>query len=793
MYRRYKKSIHSKILSLVLVVIAMMIAASYLWQYSNEKTQLIEEKLRASEMVAQVILNDVATDMLEGRADMIRHFMEDMSAAEHVDRLAIIRGNGVEEAFKDMKTIREVEGRLGGVRQEWLKGHAEVENNVAEGVDDPGFKKAFEAFKKDWRSEPVHYVEEDGRYLTYLRPIEEQEACGMCHVPEGARGVLMISTSLDGMYAALKDARDRLLLSGVLTLLIVGTLLSLLIRAFVTGPIGRAVGVIESVTEKIAAGKANISARVDVSSQDEVGYLANAFNEMIESLNTRVREKRLLLEKVSKSRQEWETTFDSINDLITIHDRDHNLMKVNKAFAEKVGREPKELIGEKCYTYFHCTEEPIDDCPHDKTLESKCMESLELREPHLKGDYHITTYPILNEVGEVTATVHIARDITEEKALKERLIHTEKLSGIGKFVAGIAHELNNPLMGIMGYSQLLMESPGDRKVEDIKDKLGKIYKESMRTAKIVQNLLTFARARKPERARHNLNDMVRETLELRESSFRYNNIEVVTELSPDVPDTMVDYYQLQQVLINVVNNAADAMVAHRGEGKLEIKTTLKGRIIEISVIDNGPGIPAKFLNRVFEPFFTTKETGKGTGLGLSISHGILKEHGGWIDISSREGEGTTVTLELPVIAREDEEAEGEASGEERKEAAAGARVLVVDDEPGIREPLSDILSGEGFFVEVSSDGKEALDIMEGKEFDIVITDMKMQGMGGKEFYTAAVKRDGRMKDRFIVLTGDIFSQDVKDFLDKSGCPYLLKPFEAKNLLRMVNDRLSSVS
>ncbi|MBI4948997.1 MAG: response regulator [Deltaproteobacteria bacterium] len=404
----------------------------------------------------------------------------------------------------------------------------------------------------------------------------------------------------------------------------------------------------------------------------------------------------------------------------------------------------------------------------------------------------MTTFPVYNDAGEVWASVHVARDITQEKMLREQLLHAEKLSSVGKLVAGIAHELNNPLMGIMGFSQILMDTPGDKKLDDIKDKLRKIYHESLRTAKIVQNLLTFARAKKTEREYHSVNDILKHTVELREYSLKANNIEVALDLDEGVPKTMVDLFQLQQVFINIMNNAEDAMVARKGKGRLEIRTRRNRRKIEIAFRDDGPGIPKEIIHKVFDPFFTTKDVGKGTGLGLSITHGIITEHGGTIDIATAEEGGAVVTIELPVVEKEQ-------WAEVRKAVDHGAtysdltgkKVLVVDDEKSIRETLSSILSAEGFKVETARDGREALEILDRTKMTLLITDIKMPGYSGMDLYESVMQKHEYLKNRIIIVTGDVFSQDVKDFLAKCGCPHILKPFEPKKLTGLIQEVLSA--
>jgi signal transduction histidine kinase len=431
-------------------------------------------------------------------------------------------------------------------------------------------------------------------------------------------------------------------------------------------------------------------------------------------------------------------------------------------------------------------------CPHSRTLATGEIADAEVDDMVFEGAYKVTTFPVFNNEGRVWASVHVSRDITHEKMLREQLLHAEKLSSLGKLVAGIAHELNNPLMGIMGFSQILMDTPGEKKLDDVKDKLRKIYHESLRTAKIVQNLLTFARAKKTEREYHCINDIIKHTIELREYSLKANNIKVSLELEEALPRTMVDLFQLQQVFINIINNAEDAMVAANGRGTILIKTRKKRNKVEISFKDDGPGISREIIHKVFDPFFTTKDVGKGTGLGLSITHGIVTEHGGTIDIASAEEGGAVVTVELPIVEKAQwaEVTKAVQTGAARDGALSGKRILIVDDEKTIRETLQDIFTREGFRVETARDGREALDLIEKEKFALVITDLKMPGYGGMDLYESVLKKHAYLKEKIIILTGDVFSEDVREFLNASGCPYVLKPFEPKKLIEIAVKLLS---
>jgi len=248
-----------------------------------------------------------------------------------------------------------------------------------------------------------------------------------------------------------------------------------------------------------------------------------------------------------------------------------------------------------------------------------------------------------------------ARDITERKRMEEEKQKMEeqlrlagRLAAVGELAAGVAHELNNPIAAIQGFAQFLAARKDLDK--NIKKDLDTIYRESQRAAKITQNLLFFARKHEPEKHLISLNEVIEKTVELQAHPMKINNIELVLELAPDLPKTFADFHQMQQVFVNIINNAEQAMVEANQKGKLVVKTKKLGNIIQISFADNGPGISEENMKRIFDPFFTTKEVGKGTGLGLSICYGLVEAHGGRIYARSKLGQGATFVVELPIAS-----------------------------------------------------------------------------------------------------------------------------------------------
>jgi len=361
-----------------------------------------------------------------------------------------------------------------------------------------------------------------------------------------------------------------------------------------------------------------------------------------------ITERKRAEESIKRAIEEWRTTFDAITDLVSIHDKDFRLVRVNKAFADVLKMKPKELIGKPCYEIVHGTDEPVPSCPHKKTLATKEPATKEFFEPHLGIYLEVATSPMFNGEGEVVASVHVDRDVTERKQMEQQLIITDRLASVGELASGIAHELNNPLTSVIGFSQLLLDKGVP---DDIRDDVRIISSEAQRAAGVVKNLLTFARKHGPAKQLVNISDIIEKVLELRAYEQKVNNIRVKRRFAADLPEVMADYFQLQQVFLNIIINAEHFMIEAHSRGTLTITTEKVGNVVRASFADDGPGIPEENLGHLFDPFFTTKEVGKGTGLGLSICHGIVTEHGGRIYAESRLGGGATFSVELPITAQ----------------------------------------------------------------------------------------------------------------------------------------------
>ena len=362
------------------------------------------------------------------------------------------------------------------------------------------------------------------------------------------------------------------------------------------------------------------------------------------------------------------------------------------------------------------------------------------------------------------------------KTTQAQLVQSEKLSAVGEFVAGVAHELNNPLAAVIGFSELLKNTDADSKNRRYLDM---IYKSAHRCQKIVQSLLSFARRHKPERKPVGVNGLIEAVLEIVHYQLRTSNIEVSLQLDPTLPVVLADDHQIQQVLLNVINNARQAIEDHQPHGAIKIATEATDQNVHIIIHDNGPGISEENLRRIFNPFFTTKEVGKGTGLGLSLCYGIIKEHGGTITPLSRPGGGATFIIELPVLHMNGDTTKllrpTETKGANPHEGA-GKKILVIDDETAILEMLREELTDHGYDVDVAADGETALTRLDENRYDVTFCDWKMPGLNGRQVYENLRERKPDLCRRFVFITGDVVNEQMRGFLEQENRPYLAKPF-----------------
>jgi PAS domain S-box-containing protein len=362
---------------------------------------------------------------------------------------------------------------------------------------------------------------------------------------------------------------------------------------------------------------------------------------------------------------------------------------------------------------------------------------------------------------------------------QEQLLQSEKMSAVGQLISGVAHELNNPLTAILGYAQLLEE---ENLSEHQREFVSKLYKQAQRTQRVVQNLLSFARQRKPAKMPVDVRRIVEDTLALRDYDLNLHNIVVERIFATTLPPVVADAHQLEQVFLNIINNAVDAMLEHSRAGKLGVTIAVQGGQINLEFHDSGPGI--REVNRIFDPFYTTKGVGKGTGLGLSICYGIIKEHGGDIRAFNHVEGGAVVQIVLPTAAvGAATVAAAEPTG---RRIPLQGRVLLVDDEEAVLEFEREVLTGAGAGVVCVTTGEAAIAKLSSEHFDAVLVDSSMPGaLSGTDVYRWIAEHRPESKQRLVLAFSSVTDSELRRFVDENAIPFINKPFEVSDLIAVI--------
>jgi len=483
-------------------------------------------------------------------------------------------------------------------------------------------------------------------------------------------------------------------------------------------------------------------------------------------------------------------------DIITILDPDGKIRYESPAVLRILGWEPHELEGHSAFEFM-----PEEDAARAISLLQSlhatpgATGTLEFRFRHKDGSWRV-----LEAIGKnmldhpmLAGFLVNSRDVTERRRVEDELarqqaarIQHDKLADMGTLLAGVAHELNNPLTVVSGYSSLLRQTLGDGPA---RERLDRIAAAAERCVRIVRNFLALARQHPPERQKVDANRVVREAAELLAYPLRVDNVEVRLELAEDLPTLWADPHQLHQVVVNLITNAHQAMHGSTSARRLTLRTQVRAEHsrVSIEVIDTGGGIPPEVLGRIFEPFFTTKPVGQGTGLGLPLCLGIVEGHGGTLRVDSKVGEGTTLTIELPVVAAPTADAMQPPAA--HRALLPGRRVLVVDDEPDVAGVLVDLLRAEHEQVETVTDGRAALEKIEQAAYDLILCDVRMPGLDGPELYRALRLLHPELLPRFVFLTGDTLNPESREFVQQTGAPCISKPFDFDEVYRVIGRAL----
>lgn len=394
----------------------------------------------------------------------------------------------------------------------------------------------------------------------------------------------------------------------------------------------------------------------------------------------------------------------------------------------------------------------------------------------------------LVESGEIRQVVAIVQDLTRESRDQQLLMRSARLASIGELVAGVAHELRNPLMVIRGVADTMDASDREGLEEDARA----IRESAGRASRIVDGLLKFSRQTEPERRVIDLNEVIRSVLELRQRLLVHAGIEVRLRLEADPVMAAGDHAQLEQVVLNLLNNAEKALLDGDADDRwIEMRTESKSRHVRLSVEDNGPGIPPDLVERIFDPFFTTRPVGDGTGLGLALVYGIVEEHGGTVSARSPPGHGAIFSITLPRASEAGAPSSPLRSPDEPP-SATGC-VLVVDDEPHIRRVIARFLRHRGYRVREAENGQVALEMANAEDFDAVILDWRMPEVGGAEVYDRWREERPDLAERVIIATGDVTVGREGGGPSAAGRPVLQKPFDLVDLAKQVAAVISQSS
>ena len=418
--------------------------------------------------------------------------------------------------------------------------------------------------------------------------------------------------------------------------------------------------------------------------------------------------------------------------------------------------------------------------------------NLDASVPDAFDETTLSTVALFTELAAFAIKLRI--DLTEQERLQRHLIQSEKLASLGETIAGIAHEINNPLTSILTNAQLLALRRGGPPDEA---SINAIVTEAKRTADLVKNLLAFSRKESKKREVVGVNELVKQAINLKKYQLKVNNIQLIAEPSDPSYPVLVTAQQMQQVLLNLLNNAEQAVAKMDRQGVIQVDVGRNADRVFIKVSDNGGGIPTHIKPFIFDPFFTTKTLGEGTGLGLSIAHTIVESHGGTISAQSEPGE-TVFTIELPLartpqIPAEALETIPLPTPPLRKNSQRLGRVLVVDDEVAIVDAIAEFLDLQNIFADKANDGNEALKLLGRNRYDAIISDIRMPGLDGPQLYERASALQPAYKERFLFMSGDLVRENTQTFVASQSCACLSKPFPLQVLFQHLKPHLDHFS
>jgi len=483
-------------------------------------------------------------------------------------------------------------------------------------------------------------------------------------------------------------------------------------------------------------------------------------------------------EMVRRAKEQWETAFDALSEGIAVVDGEGRVRRANRSLAALLGSPLPAVIGS------HLCEALIGKSHAlmgllDAARRGEHPPALVARSERLGSTMRVNAARIPSATQDQSVVV-LVEDVTDQQVMETQLIQSEKLAAVGQLVSGVAHELNNPLTSIAGLSEFLLEQKEISKKD--RGHLKVIHEQAERAGRIVRNLLTFARKEPAERSPVDLNDVIQRTLQLMEYDLKIADVEVHRDLRPALSHVLGDLHSLQQVVLNLLTNAAQAVAENRpGLPRSITVSTWSDDLVHLRVADTGPGINDVVAQNVFTPFFTTKEPGKGTGLGLSITYTIVENHGGRITVERPSTGGAAFRVDLPPVR-----ADASAPAPPIRPPAPALphtkrTVLLVDDDLAVRRMVKALFGRDGHEVEVAHNPQHALELAQRGGFDLIIVDARAATRGGgKLFVEELVARLPALRDRTIVATGDV-GVATEETLTRLGLRYVRKPFNLRDL------------
>ena len=622
---------------------------------------------------------------------------------------------------------------------------------------------------------------------------------GYADIPLGAGGKELRGSRIGTLFfeydlkRAKSAVRTQLVAQSLYSAAWVTTLAAALWIVFHFVLTGRANKLVKAA-EQLASG--DLAARSGLRGRDELARLSRAFDAMADKVaNTQNRlqediAKRIEVQNALRaSEEQYRAMFDASIDGLALWNPRGEMVDINPALSGMYGYTRTELLG------------PAQDRARDpgrQPVLGSVMESVRTGEP-----FHVELAAERKDGSSLDLEVHgipmqyqatphmltIARDITERKraaqelARQREVLHQrEKLAALGSLLAGVAHELNNPLSVVVARSAILEERDDPR----TREAAAKIRAAAERCARIVRTFLAMARQQQPQRAPVVIGEVLTAALDITGYALRTSGVEVVLDLDESAPPVIGDPDHLHQVFMNLIINAQQALQSSASPRKLTVTSRYESvtRAVRIAVADTGPGIPPSVRSRIFEPYFTTKPSGAGTGVGLAVSLGIVEAHGGTISAESDARSGTVFTVLLPTDGAQRTGAHDQRSA---IASARGRRMLVVDDELGVREILAEILTNAGHSVLTAASGWEALDWMDEGDFDVILTDIRMPELDGIALYREIQRRWPDRAARVVFVSGDTFTSMVRELAVDTGRPVIEKPFQPTDVLRVVNE------